>query len=330
MRNVIGVIKARMPLAKRKLGFALSVLVIAVATTVAQDVPKSAVIDSAQLLSDLRTLSSDEMEGRRVGTPGGEKARVFIAERFKASGIVPFGPSYESAFTFTAGRGNNAQQRGVNMIGQIEGKRTPRHYIVVSAHYDHLGVRNGVVFNGADDNASGTAALFAVAKYFATHKPENSLIFAAFDAEEVGLQGSKAFVRQPPVDVRLLALNINADMIGRDPHDKLFVVGTARQPFLRPYIVALARKAPVKVIMGHEDPKQPEDWTEDSDHYSFMAAKIPALYFGVEDFGQHHKATDDYATMTHGFFVRVVETLILAIQEFDADLDPVTRVNGRR
>jgi Zn-dependent M28 family amino/carboxypeptidase len=318
-----------MPLMKRNLALALAALALAVAASIAQDVPKSGVIDSAQLLADLRVLSSDEMEGRRVGTRGSEKARAFVTERFRASGVLPFGPSYESAFTFTTGRGNNVQQRGVNVIGQIEGKRTPRRYIVVSAHYDHLGVRNGVVFNGADDNASGTAALFAVAKYFATHQPENSLILAAFDAEEAGLQGSKAFLRQPPVEARLLALNINADMIGRDPHDKLFVVGTARQPFLRPYIVALAKKAPVKVIMGHEDPKQPEDWTEDSDHYSFMAAKIPALYVGVEDFDQHHQPTDDYATMSHSFYVRAVETLILAIQEFDADLDPVVRNWGR-
>lgn len=292
-----------------------------------QGTPKSSIIDAAQLLNDLRTLSADEMEGRRVGSTGGQKARAFIVERFKASGLLSFGASYESPFTFTTGRGNAVQQRGVNVVGRIDGKRTPRHYIVISAHYDHLGTVNGVVFNGADDNASGTAALFAIGKYFSSNKPENSLIFASFDGEESGLQGSRAFVRQPPVEARLLALNINADMIGRDPNDKLFVVGTARQPFLRPYILAVAKKAPVKLLTGHEDPKQPEDWTSDSDHYSFLAARIPALYFGVEDFDQHHQPTDDYATMTHSFYVRAVETLILAIQEFDSNLDPV--INAR-
>ena len=76
-------------------------------------------------------------------------------------------------------------------------------------------------------------------------------------------------------------------------------------------------------MFGHEDPSKSEDWTRDSDHYSFMQVKIPALYFGVEDFDQHHKATDDYETMTHDFYVRAVETLVHVIEEFDANLDAV-------
>jgi len=300
-----------------------------IATGIAQDVPKSSLIDSAQLLRDLRVLSSDDMQGRRVGTPGGEKARSYVVERFKASGVRPFGTSYESGFTFTTGRGNATQQRGVNVVGHIDGKRDSRHYIVVSAHYDHLGVRNGVVFNGADDNASGTAALFSIAQYFGMHQPENSLIFAAFDAEEAGLAGSQAFVKEPPVSSSLLSLNINADMIGRDPNDKLFVVGTALQPYLKPYILAVATTAPVKLLTGHEDPRKPEDWTADSDHYSFIRARIPALYFGVEDFAQHHQPTDDYETITFSFYIRAVETLIQAIREFDANLDAINANRGR-
>jgi Zn-dependent M28 family amino/carboxypeptidase len=315
---------------KRALAACWSVLLASVlVAAVAQDAPKSSLIDSAQLLADLRVLSADDMQGRRVGTPGGEKARNYVVERFRASGVVPFATSYESPFTFTAGRGNTTPQRGVNVIGRIDGKRMARRYIVVSAHYDHLGVRNGVVFNGADDNASGTAALFSIAKYFSTHQPENSLIFAAFDAEESGLRGSQAFVSQPPVDSSLLALNINADMIGREPDDKLFVVGTALQPFLKPYVAAVAKNAPVKLLTGHEDPRQPEDWTADSDHYSFIRARIPALYVGVEDFAQHHQPTDDYSTMSFGFYVRAVETLIQLIREFDSNLDPVVANRGR-
>jgi Zn-dependent M28 family amino/carboxypeptidase len=164
-----------------------------------------------------------------------------------------------------------------------------------------------------------------MAKYFKAHPPENSLIFAAFDAEESGLRGSQAFVRQPPVDASLLSLNLNADMIGRAADDKLFVVGTALQPFLRPYVESVAARAPVKLLMGHEGPQQSEDWTRDSDHYSFIQAKIPALYIGVEDFEQHHKATDDYETITYGFYVRAVEALIRITEEFDANLEAVDR-----
>jgi len=298
-----------------------------VLTINAQEAPKSSVVDSRQLLDDLKVLSSDAMQGRLPGTAGGDKARAFVIERFKTSGIAPFGTSYEQEFSFAV-RGSSTAARGVNVVGHIDGKRQPRRYIVISAHYDHLGVRNGQVFNGADDNASGTAALFAIAKYFKAHQPANSLIFAAFDAEESGLRGSQAFVNQPPVDAQLLFLDLNADMIGRAPDDKLFVVGTALQPFLRPHIEAVAAKAPVKLLMGHEDPKQRDDWTRDSDHYSFIQAKIPALYFGVEDFQQHHKATDDYETITYGFYVRAVETLIRITEQFDANLEAVEKARS--
>lgn len=288
-----------------------------------QDAPSSTLVDSRQLLADLKVLSADDMQGRQVDTPGGAKARAYIIDRFKAAGLLPFDGSYEAPFTF-AGR------RGVNVVGRIDGSRQPRRYIVVGAHYDHLGTRNGQVFNGADDNASGTAALFAIGKYFADHKPVNSVIVVAFDGEESGLRGSQAFVRQPPVDASLLSINLNADMIGREPNDRLFVVGTALQPFLKPHIDAIAAKAPVKLLTGHEDPKQKEDWTRDSDHYPFIQAKIPALYFGVEDFDQHHKATDDYETMTYGFYVRAVETLIHAVQHFDANLDAVDKARAAK
>ncbi len=311
----------------RRFAFVLAATALLAATEFRslQAPSQSVLIDSPQLLQDLKTLSADDMEGRQVDTPGGARARALIIRRFKESGIAPFGASYESPFTF-AGRGSNAAERhGVNVIGKIDGTKEPRRYIVVSAHYDHLGIRNNQVFNGADDNASGTAALFSIGAYFAAHKPENSIIFVAFDAEESGLRGSQAFVRQPPVDASLISIDLNADMIGREPNDKLFVVGTAPQPFLKPMVEAIAAIAPVKLLIGHEDPKQPEDWTRDSDHYSFMQARIPALYFGVEDFDQHHKATDDYETMSYDFYVRAVETIVKATQYFDQHLAEVDK-----
>ena len=291
----------------------------------AQTVAPRPLVDRDTLLSDLRTLSADDMEGRQVNTPGGARARAFVVRRFKESGLVPFGTSYEHPFTFT-GRGDaTGERRGVNVLGRIEGSGQPALYIVVSAHYDHVGIRDGQVFNGADDNASGTAALFALARHFAAARPAHSLIVAAFDGEEVGLRGSRAFVAQPPVDRASLALNLNADMIGREEQDRLFVVGTALYPFLRPAVEAIALRAPVTLLMGHDDPTRSTDWIQDSDHYAFIEAKIPALYFGVEDIAQHHKATDDYETMTPVFYVKAVETLILAVEEFDARLDGLAR-----
>lgn len=285
-------------------------------------------LDRAALLRDLETLSADDMQGRMAGTPGGVKARAYIVRRLKESGAAPVGSGYEAPFPFTSRDGRAAT--GVNVLARLEGRDwgTPRH-LVVSAHYDHLGVRNGEVFNGADDNASGTAALFAVARHFSGAPPRHTLILAAFDAEEHGLRGAEAFVRTPPVDRASIALNVNMDMIGRDPDDRLFVVGTYLQPFLKPYIARVAADAPVRLLMGHDDPTQQgvEDWTRDSDHWAFLEAKIPALYFGVEDFGQHHKATDDYRTMTHDFYVRAVETMIRVIRELD---DNLAAIQARR
>ena len=275
--------------------------------------------DSAVLIADLKTLSSDEMQGRQIGTPGGQMAREFVIKRFKESGIQPFGGDFAQPFT-AAGRAGDRQ--GINVVGQIEGRTRKDKFIVVSAHYDHIGVRGTTVNNGADDNASGTAALFAVAKYFSTHKPATSIIFAAFDGEEAGLLGSKAFVAKPPVPVESIVVNVNMDMIGREPNDRLFAVGVRFNPFLRPYIESVAAKAPVKLIIGHENPagarnSSEEDWSGDSDHASFQRAKIPAIYLGVEDFEQHHRPTDDFETMSFDFYVRAVETSIALTMEFD-------------
>src|SRR5215472_11776221 len=121
---------------------AVSALSVAMLVTAAAQMPvsrPSTLIDSPQLLRDLQVLSADDMQGRQVDTPGGAKARAYVIERFKASGIAPFGESYEEPFTFAAGRGGTPVERhGVNVVGHIDGSDT-HHYIVVSAHYDHIG-----------------------------------------------------------------------------------------------------------------------------------------------------------------------------------------------
>jgi Zn-dependent M28 family amino/carboxypeptidase len=289
----------------------------------------SDLFDSAQLIQDLRVLSADDMQGRLVDTPGGAKARAYVIDRFKASHIEPLGGSYEEPFTFSrAARGAAAgtppaETHGVNVVGRIPGTGNDRRVLVVSAHYDHIGVRNGRVYNGADDNASGAAALFSVASYFAAHRPAHTIVFCAFDGEEEGLRGGRAFVKSPPVDAGAIGIDLNMDMIGRDPDDKLFVVGIYRQPNLRPMVEAIASKAPVKLLIGHDTPGEKEDWTNESDHYAFMEAHIPALYFGVEDFDQHHQPTDKFETMTYDFYIRAVETMVQATQYFDAHLADV-------
>jgi hypothetical protein len=282
----------------------------------------SALLDSRRLVEDLRILSADDMQGREVGTPGGARARAYLIDRLKAIGVQPIGASYEHPFSFSL---DGTTRRGVNVLGRIAGRERPDRFIVVSAHYDHIGVRDGMVFNGADDNASGSAALLALARYFQDHRPSHSLIVAAFDGEEADLRGSAAFVSRPPVDRSAIAFDVNLDMIGRDASNTLFAVGVFRQPFLRPYLERVAAAAPVRLRLGHDDPnaRGVEDWTKDSDHWSFLEAGIPAIYLGDEDFDQQHKATDDFATMTLDFFVGATETALALVQEVDAHLEAI-------
>jgi Zn-dependent M28 family amino/carboxypeptidase len=284
-------------------------------------------IDSAQLLKDLETLSADDMEGRLPGTPGAAKARAYIVRRFKEAGIEPIGASFERPFVFR-GRGDSGDRAGVNIVGIVRGTRAPGRFIVVTAHFDHLGVRDGQIFNGADDNASGVAALLAVASQVSATKPAHSVVFAALDAEETGLNGSRAFLAEPPVPREGIVMNVNLDMVGRDAKNVLFASGTFHYPFLKAYLKDVARP-PVVLRLGHDAPnvKGEDDWTRDSDHYPFHQAGIPFIYFGVEDEAQHHKATDDADTMTKELFVGAANTILAAVRAFDANLEAIA---GRR
>lgn len=295
----------------------LAVLLCGAWISVAWGAAQSPAIDATALVADLRRLSADDMEGRRLGTAGGARARALLVKRFVDVGLRPFGGSFERPF------GGGGAAAGVNVIGHVPGRVRPESFIVISAHYDHVGIRGGRTFNGANDNASGTAALPVLAAYFMAHRPMTSLIFAAFDGEEEELAGSRAFVASPPVARGALRLNLNLDMIGRDPANTLYVSGTARHPALRPIIERAATVVPVTLRMGHEGPAASgqDDWIRDSDQWSFIEAGIPGLYFGVEDYALHHHPDDDFESMTLDFYVRVVESMVRVIEMFDAASD---------
>lgn len=278
-------------------------------------------IDAAQLLTDLRNLSADSLAGRKTGTPGSEIARSYILRAFRQVGLEPFGGSFTQPFAFT-GRRDGAEYRGVNIVGSIEGARHPDRYIVLTAHYDHLGTVGGQIHNGADDNASGTAALLAMATYFREHPPAHSVVFAALDAEELGLQGARAFVQSPPVPLEAIALDVNLDMVSRNEKGELYVVGTFHYPFLKPFVERVAPRARVTLRLGHDRPDQPgiDDWTGASDHGAFHAAKVPFLYFGVEDHPDYHKPTDDFEKIDPAFYTGAVEAILGVVLELDRGL----------
>jgi hypothetical protein len=274
-------------------------------------------VDATQLMHDVEVLASDDMEGRRVGTPGSARAREYLVRRFKESGIEPIGESYERPFQFE-GQGGTGAGAGVNVIGVIRGRRTPDRFIAVTAHYDHLGVRNGQIYNGADDNATGVAAVLALGTYFSRNPPDHSLLVAAFDAEESGLRGATHLVTRGPVPASAFAINVNIDMIGRDDGGVLYAAGTSHYPFLKPLLEGVAHP-PVTLRLGHDTPGgTSEDWTNASDHHAFHRSGVPFLYFGVENVEHHHKPTDDVSTIQRAFFAGAVSTILTVIERIDA------------
>lgn len=274
-------------------------------------------INTPQLMTDLTTLSADDMQGRGAGKPGAAAAARYITGRLEAIGYAP------QSVPFDYTRRDNSPASGVNILARIEGTDPDPdgRVIVFSAHYDHLGVRNGEIHNGADDNASGVAALLAVAEAFRRKPPVHDVIFAAFDAEEAGLRGARAFVANPPVAKERIRLNINLDMVGRGDKGELYIAGTSHYPQLKPTLSPVATLAPVKVLFGHDTPEWgQEDWTMQSDHAPFHQAGIPFVYFGVEGHADYHKPGDDAEKIDPVFFSGVVRTILDATRALDADL----------
>jgi len=242
---------------------------------------------------------------------------------YAALGLKAFGESYTMPFTVKRGR-FRGEVEGVNVIGYVEGTATPDTFIVITAHFDHIGVRDGQIYNGADDNASGTAALLAMASYFAANPPAHSLVFAALDAEEMGLQGARYFVTNPPMPLEQIALNVNMDMVSRSPINELYAAGTYHAPYLKPYLEAVGEAALIKLLFGHDDPEgTADDWTMAADHAPFHEQGIPFIYFGVEDHPGYHQPNDDFAEITPGFFINAVDAMLSAVQAFDANLSDI-------
>jgi Zn-dependent M28 family amino/carboxypeptidase len=252
-----------------------------------------------------------------------------VRRAFEEAGLQPLGGSFEHPFSFS--RRDSTLVQAANVVGMVRGTRYPGRYIVVTAHYDHVGgpaVNGDSIYNGADDNASGTAALIEVARYFAGHPPANSMLFVGFDAEESGLRGARAFVANPPVPRDSIVMNVNMDMVSRSPAGELYAVGTLLYPVLKPYIEREQATGRVKLLTGHEGPGATgsDNWTNASDHGPFNAAKIPFLYFGVEDHPGYHKPSDEFAQITPAFFANAAETVLDVLLDLDRKLEPVVAV----
>lgn len=282
-------------------------------------------IDSARVVSDHYFLSHPALEGRLVGTPGNDAAREYIISELMRAGVQPLAGEWRHTFEARGGA------EGVNVLGVIPGSERPGRYIVATAHFDHLGLRDGEIYYGADDNASGSAALLEIARYFAANPPSYSIVIAALDAEEGGLLGARAFIDNPMIPLDSIVMNVNMDMISRNEADELYAAGTYHYPFLIPIVEEVADRAPLTLLRGHDDPSLPpgDDWTSASDHGPFHAAGIPFIYFGVEDHPDYHQPTDVFENTDPGFFVRAVRTVLDFIESADERAEEVIAGSGR-
>lgn len=274
-------------------------------------------IDSKQLLEDIAYLSSDELEGRKPLSEGGLKARDYIKGRFQALGLSSQYPDHTQFFDFRNRRDGKLYEKAANIVGFVPGTVSDK-IIVVMAHYDHIGRQGEKIFNGADDNASGAAAVMALAAYYAKNRPQYSMMFVALDAEEMGHQGAKALVADFPFPVEQVVLNINMDMISRNDDNQLYAVGTYHYPFLKPTIQKVAEGRQPELLFGHDQPDSGmQDWTLASDHSQFHLKGIPFIYFGVEDHEDYHQETDTFENIQPEFFVAAVELIADVINALD-------------
>ena len=282
---------------------------------------------AAELMAHVTTLASPDMAGRATGTPGNARARTFVLEQLRAAGLEPLGKTFELPFSFERrqpadGKTQAVTMQGINLGGICRGRgANDNGAIVLTAHYDHLGVRDAAIYHGADDNASGVTILLALARHCRSAPFLHNVIFVAFDAEEMGLQGARAFVKALPIPSnRTIALNINLDMVARGDKNELYIAGTHHTPALKPILEPVASRSKIKVLFGHDSGGGQDDWTSQSDHAAFHQAGIPFLYFGVEDHPDYHKPTDTADKINPAFFYQSALTILDAVATIDRAL----------
>lgn len=297
--------------------FLILSLIFSFSTSIAQEV------DKKSLLDNLEFLSSDSFKGRRTGTEENLRARKFLVEEFKNMGLETHYKNYEQLFSFES-RKEQKKIEGANVEGFVAGNES-RKIIVISAHFDHVGIGTAIagdsIYNGADDNASGTAALLAMAKYFKKNRPKHSIIFVSLDGEEMGLQGARALVKDFPFPLENIVLNINMDMISRNDKGELYASGTYHNPDLKPILEAASKGQRPKLVFGHDLPGTgSDDWSKSSDHGAFLEKEIPHIYFGVEDHPDYHRPSDEFKNIQPDFYFDAVNLILKCAIALDQKL----------
>ena len=290
-------------------------------------------IDTATVRKHLYTLASDEMEGRGTGTPGIEKAAQYIEGEFKRIGLKTYEnlKDYRQTFNFTDRR-SKKEITAFNVIGVLEGKSKKNEYVVVSGHYDHLGIRKrkgqkDSIYNGADDDASGTTAMMALAEYFTKkNNNERTIIFVAFTGEEMGLIGSTHFGKN--VDASKFVAGINIEMIGKESNfgpKTAWLTGFNRSDF---------GKIIQKNLVGSGYKLFPDPFLKfnlffRSDNASLARLGIPSHTFstGPIDVDVHyHKASDEAETLNVSNITETIRAIAIGTESIINGKDTPTRI----
>lgn len=263
-----------------------------------------------ELKAHLTIVASDAMEGRDTGSEGQKRAGRYLIEQYKKEGI-PFPKGASSYFQkvpadfMNKDSGENLPD-SANIWAFIEGSEKPNEIVVVSAHYDHVGVINGEVYNGADDDGSGTVALLEIAQAFQIaknegHGPKRSILILHMTGEEHGLYGSSYYSENPLFPIANTVADVNIDMVGRrddlhkNSNNYVYLIGS---DYLSTDLYKICEEVNSKYVhlnldYKFNDRKDPNRFYYRSDHYNFAKHGIPVVFLfnGVHD--DYHQATDE-------------------------------------
>ena len=268
-------------------------------------------ITEKELKEHLYIYASDEFEGRDTGEPGQKKAVEYLRNYYKSIGVEPgdLEGDYFQEMTLTM-RGRRGQKPKTveteNVVAIIKGSEKPDEYVVITAHLDHVGVDDTGIYNGADDDGSGTVALLEIAEAFkkAADKgkgPKRSIVFLHVTGEEKGLLGSAYYADNPIYPLENTVVNLNVDMIGRiDPsrreknRDYIYLIGSDHDSVDLHKLSEQTNAESVNMTLDYRfnDKNDPNRFYYRSDHYNFAKNGIPIIFYFTGTHADYHKITD--------------------------------------
>ncbi|WOT05568.1 M28 family peptidase [Shewanella youngdeokensis] len=277
--------------------------------------PHSNWVNLPQLSADIHKLASDEFSGRKTNSAGAALTRSYLINRFQQIGIAPWLGTFQHEFQYSVSFANN---KGVNIAGVVLAPQPTQQWRIITAHYDHLGSKGSRIFHGADDNASGVAALLQIAQQAVAQPRLVNILFVATDAEEAGLHGAYALVgkfksNHTEPQIEQIELAINLDMIGRPTTRKaIYIEGTRH--FESYEQLQQSMTAINQLCIRTRQPRSFDGSVisspvlQASDHYPMHKAGIPWLYFGVPAHRDYHKPSDTAEKIEINFVAAVAES----------------------